>query len=268
VTTYAVGDVQGCFDTLMALLDEIEFDPTRDRLWLAGDLVNRGPNSAEVLRWARAHEDTVVSVLGNHDLHLLTRALVGNRSKSRDTIQDVLDADDRVELIDWLRRRPLLHHDGTFAMVHAGLLPIWSVDDVLPLSRAIEDELGSGEWLIERLAVKRPAVWDKSLVGLDRLEAAARILLNLRCCDPTGQPAFDYTGPPSQAPDDRIPWYDFPDRKPLGATVVCGHWAAQGLVLRDDMIALDTGAVWGSSLTAIDLETRRTTSVPLQDDVD
>lgn len=268
MATYAVGDVQGCFETLMALLDEIEFDPAHDRLWMAGDLVNRGPKSADVIRWARAHEASVVAVLGNHDLHLLGRALAGGRSKSRDSFQDVLDADDRVELIDWLRHRSILHREGDWAMVHAGLLPVWSVDDVLPLARAIEVELASSEWLIERLAEKRPATWGNGLVGLDRVEAAARILLNLRCCDPKGQPVFDYTGPPDQAPADRIPWYAFPDRKPLGATVVCGHWAAQGLVVRDDMIALDTGAVWGSSLTAIDLETRRTTSVPLQDDVD
>ena len=267
MATYAVGDVQGCFDTLQARLQRLDFDPTRDRLWIAGDLVNRGPKNADVLRWAMQNEHCVTAVLGNHDVHLLARALADAPAKRKDTIDDVLEADDRDTLIEWLRRRPAAHRDGDFVMLHAGLLPEWSAHDAVALSELVAASLARDDALIARMADRRAVDWSDDLTGLDRAEAALRVLCNLRTLDPAGRPAFDYAGPPDEAPDDRIPWFDFPGRTPFGATVVCGHWAAQGLHLRDDMIALDTGAVWGNQLTAIDLATREVTAVALQDDL-
>lgn len=265
MATYAVGDVQGCFDTFEALLERIAFDPARDRLWLAGDLVNRGPKSADVLRWARAHDDCVTAVLGNHDIHLLARAVAGAPARGKDTFDDVLGAPDRDDLIAWLRRRPFVHHEGEHLLVHAGLLPSWDAATAVALAREIESALVDDDRLLRRLGRKHAPRWHDGMEGLERAENAARILVNLRVCDPDGQPALDYTGVPSEAPADRIPWHVFPGRRPVGATVVCGHWAAQGLVVRDDMLAVDTGAVWHGALTAIDLATRETTSVAVID---
>ena len=265
MATYAVGDVQGCFRTFEFLLERLAFDPARDRLWMAGDLVNRGPLSVEVLRWARRHDDCVTAILGNHDLHLLARARIGTRAKNKDTIDDVLSAPDRDDLIEWLLHRPIVHREGNYLMLHAGLLPVWNADDAEALGREIERFLRRDDELLSRLAERRPATWTDALGGIDRAEHAARILLNLRVCDPHGRPVFDFTGPPDEAPADRIAWHVFPGRRPVGATVVCGHWAAQGLLVRGDLLAIDTGAVWRGALTAIDLETRETLSVPLVD---
>ena len=269
MATYAIGDLQGCFDTLQTLLRAIHFDRDRDRLWFAGDLVNRGPKSLECLRWVREHEDCAVSVLGNHDLHLIARAHDAAAPKSKDTIDDVLSAPARDELVDWLRRRPFAHAEDGFLMLHAGVLPAWDEDRVLELARETEAAFTGEDFprLIRALGDKRPVEWSDDLDREARVEATARILCNLRTCTPDGQPAFDFSAPPHEAPPDRIPWYDFPERQVLRSTVVCGHWAAQGLVVRDDMIALDTAAVWGSALTAVDLGTRTATSVPLVDDV-
>ncbi len=270
MATYAIGDVQGCHGTLLELLRAIEFDPDRDRLWFAGDLVNRGPRSLDVLRWARDHDDCIVSILGNHDVHLLARAIGGAPLRPKDTFGDVLAAPDRDELITWLRHRPLVHEEGDFLMLHAGVLPVWDRARLLELAHEAERALRGREHreLITSLAEKQSVHWTDTLDQDARIRSTIRILCNLRTCTPDGQPAFDFAGPPSEAPDDRIPWHRFPGRRPLGATVVCGHWAAQGLVVRDDMIALDTAAVWGNSLTAIDLDTLETTAVPLSDEVD
>lgn len=270
MATYAIGDVQGCARSLEHLLDVVGFDDARDRLWFAGDLVNRGPHSLDVLRWARDHDACIVSVLGNHDLHLLARAFGVTPARGKDTLDEVLQAPDLDELIAWLRARPLVHRDGEHLLVHAGLLPAWSVREATSLARAGEAALRGDEvmdWL-EKWARRSQTHWSTSLTDDDRVEVAVRVFCNLRCCDGDGQPVWDFAGPPEEAPDGAVPWYDHPLRVEDPVTVLCGHWAAQGLRIRPGLIALDTGCVWGGRLTAVRIEDRAVLSVPLADPVD
>ena len=240
MATYVVGDVQGCFITLERLLARIEFDASRDRLWLVGDIVNRGPNSLEVLRFARELEDVSVVVLGNHDLHLIARSRGARERKRRDTFDDILEAPDRDELIEWLSRRPLLHREGDVVMVHAGLLPGWSLDEAESLARKAEKKLRDA----------RLAPLGKSMRTV--VDAFTR----LRTCNEAGDMCLEFAGPPEQAPKGYRPWFELADI-PAGATVVFGHWASLGLHLGTNTVGLDTGCVWGGALTALRLEDRQ-----------
>jgi bis(5'-nucleosyl)-tetraphosphatase (symmetrical) len=247
VATYAIGDIQGCADTLDVLLDEIEFDEDKDRLWLAGDLVNRGPKSLDVLRWARDLGDRVVAVLGNHDFHLLTTAL-GLRPSKSDTLAPILGAKDRDELIDWVRKRPLLHRKKGHVLVHAGLHPSWSVDTAVALAAEVEQILRSDDWADELEALYHTKIprWRKKLEGYRRLRAIQSILVSIRCVDDRGA-LCNYSGHPDDAPDGCYPWYDDRDDD---ETILYGHWATQGHVVGDGWVALDSGCVWGGKLTA------------------
>ncbi len=242
-------------ESLRALLARIDYQPGRDRLWLTGDLVNRGPRSLEVLRWARAQGDSIDTVLGNHDLHLLARAAGVAQRRARDTIEDVLAAPDRDDLIEWLRHRALLVRDGDMLMVHAGLLPEWSPDQAVELARDLEAELRGPRWAALLGSWRgAPGSWRSELEPGVRRALALSAMATLRAVNAEGAMRRDFNGPPAEAPPGCVPWFDHPARRSREARVVFGHWAALGLLLRDDVAALDTGCVWGGKLTALRLD--------------
>jgi len=255
VATYAIGDVQGCFEPLQRLLQRIAFDPDRDRLWLAGDLVNRGPGSLEVLRWARGLGPRLTAVLGNHDLHLLSAALGARPPKPRDTLEPVLSAPDRDELLAWVRGLPLLHREGDRVMVHAGLLPAWSVAEAEELAREAEAAI-RGPGLADLLAGlgDAPSAWSPDLPPAARVRLTIVALTRLRTCTADGVIEPEFSGPPDGAPPGRLPWFEVPGRRSADATVVFGHWAALGLHRAPGVVGLDSGCVWGGALTAVRLE--------------
>lgn len=254
MATYAIGDLQGCFDTFQDLLARVSFDPTVDRLWLAGDLVNRGPKSLEVLRWVRAHEHAVHCVLGNHELYLLARHAGRVGPRRGDTVQPILDADDGPELIEWVRRQPLLHHQGGFLMVHAGLLPGWTVKEAIRRARAVEGALRDPAREALLADVRKPGSAAPALAEMQRdLAVFTRIrMINRK----RGEPDYAYKGSPEDAPASLVPWYRPPHRRG-STTVLFGHWAALGLRIRQDRVALDSGCVWGNRLSAYRLEDGR-----------
>lgn len=257
--TYAIGDIQGCFSALELLLEQIRFDPARDRLWFVGDLVNRGPESARVLRFVKGLGPTAVTVLGNHDLHLLAVAEGCTRPRRDDTFQEILAAPDREELLVWLRHQRLIYRRNGFVLVHAGLLPQWTVSCAEGLAQEVEAALRSAEhraFLSFLYQKRRPRKWSDDLAGMERLVTIATTLTRLRICSASGQLDFSFTGPPGQAPKGFLPWFEIPGRASAEATIICGHWAALGLVVRHNLVALDGGCVWGRRLVAVRLEDR------------
>lgn len=253
MATYAVGDVQGCFETLQALVARCGFDPTRDKLWLVGDLVNRGPRSADVLRYAKSLGDRAVCVLGNHDLHLIARHLGHSPAKDLDTLDDVLRAPDATALVDWLASRPLLHQEGGWVMVHAGLAPQWSLEDAAKHARRFEASL------------KNP-IARAQLLAKGGFPPELRVLTTIRTCHPDGS-LCRYSGAPEQAPAGCVPWFSHPARRTKGTRVVFGHWAALGLREGPDWLALDSGCVWGNALTAVRLEDHAVFQEPTHESV-
>lgn len=257
MSTYAIGDIQGCAHSLERLLDHIRFDSARDRLWCVGDLVNRGPDSLRVLRYLKQLGPSAQVVLGNHDLFLLavSEGIVALRPK--DTIQDVLAATDRKELLGWLRRQPLHYHEGSYLMVHAGLLPQWSVDDAAGLAREVEGALAGPEsrTFLQALFHGTAPQWNPSLTGFERLVAVTRALTRLRTCTSDGA-LSGFSGAPSDAPPGHLPWFRIPNRRNSDHTILFGHWAALGLHIEPNLLGLDSGCVWGRQLTAIRLEDR------------
>jgi bis(5'-nucleosyl)-tetraphosphatase (symmetrical) len=259
MSTYAIGDVQGCHEQLLRLLERIDFDPARDTLWFVGDLVNRGPQSRAVVRFVRALGDRAVTVLGNHDLSLLVVAEGIRRAHASDTFNDILDAPDRDELLHWLRHQKLMHADGRYAMVHAGLLPQWSIPVALTLAREVEDALRGPAWreFLREMYGNEPVGWSDALRGYERLRVIVNAMTRLRLCAPDGAMEFSHKLGLENAPAGYVPWYDAPGRASAGTTIVFGHWAALGLVVREDVVALDTGCVWGRKLSALRLDDRR-----------
>ena len=257
MAVYAVGDVQGCYDTLRALLDKLNFDPVRDRLWLTGDLVNRGPHSAEVLRLVMSLPD-VVSVLGNHDLHLLAIASGKARPRPRDTLNDILDAPDRDAMLAWLRRRPLLHHDAGlgYTLIHAGLAPAWDLPLATALAREAEQIIRDSDSnnLFDYMYGNEPDCWDDGLMGEARIRVIINSFTRLRYCSHTGHMALDAKGAPGSQPTGYLPWFQIPGRRHQTQRVVFGHWSALGLWQHDNVIGLDTGCLWGGRLTAVRLD--------------
>jgi bis(5'-nucleosyl)-tetraphosphatase (symmetrical) len=256
---YAIGDLQGCLEPLQRLLDEIAFDPARDRLWFVGDLVNRGPDSLGCLRFVKGLGPTAVTVLGNHDLHLLCVAEGIHGQRKRDTLDGVLAAPDREELLDWLRHRPLMHVEGAFALVHAGLLPDWTVEKARGLAGEVEIALQGPGWrrFLSVLFGNEPERWSDSLAGFDRLRAIVNAMTRLRVCRRDGSMDMSFKGEPGEKHEKRIPWFEMPGRASATHTIVCGHWSVIGLRLEDRLITLDTGCVWGNPLTAVRLADRR-----------
>jgi len=261
VATYAIGDVQGCFDELQQLLGHIGFHRASDRLWFVGDLVNRGPKSLEVLRFVRSLGDRAVVVLGNHDLHLVAQAEGIERRRKRDTFADVLDAPDAAELIAWLRARPMLHVEDRYAMVHAALLPQWSIAEARSLAREVEQALAAANYreFLAHMYGDQPDCWDDTLTGWDRLRAIVNVMTRLRFCTPEGRMEFASSG--VTAPPGFSPWFAVRPQREEPA-IVCGHWSALGLRLTERVALLDCGCVWGGALTALRLEDRWLVQVP------
>jgi bis(5'-nucleosyl)-tetraphosphatase (symmetrical) len=258
VATYAIGDLQGCAEEFDALLRKIAFRPSRDTLWLVGDLVNRGPDSLGVLRRVIALGHSAVTVLGNHDLHLLA-TVAGRRELSpADTFHDVLEAPDAEELIDWLRHRPLLHHDAAArrALVHAGIPPAWTMREARAHAREVETLLRGRRWryALRGMYGNEPAAWSPKLSREERRRFTINALTRMRYCDRRGRLELRYSGPPGTQPKGLLPWFDAPGRRATGVHVVFGHWAALGLLRRADVTALDTGCAWGNRLTAVRLD--------------
>lgn len=254
---YAIGDVQGDYAALQDLLEKIEFNRTDDTLWFVGDLVNRGPDSLGVLRFVQQLGDRAISVLGNHDLHLLAFASGAEEPRQRDTLQPILTAPDRDELIDWLRQRPLAYFEEGFLLVHAGLLPEWDVPTALDLAAEVEAALRAPDYktFLADLYGNEPARWQAGLRGIERLRLTINVLTRMRMLSNDGALDFDYKGHPDEAPRDLTPWFELP-RASGSTAVVFGHWSALGLMLRDDLLALDSGCVWGRQLSAVRLEDR------------
>ena len=264
MATYAVGDIQGCFASFSDLLEEIGFSSSRDQLWLVGDLINRGPDSLAVLRWARQHEAALRVVLGNHDLHALAVAEGFVEPHRSDTLEPLLTAPDRDELLTWLRHRSLAYGEDEYLMIHAGLLPQWEGAQVLELAQEVETALRSSNYrdFFKHMYGNQPNRWEDGLQGMDRLRIITNALTRLRVCSAEGEMDFRFKGEPDKIPTGLMPWFEVPGRKTADKTLVVGHWSALGLVLRDNLIALDTGCLWGGQLSALRLEDRRLFQVP------
>jgi bis(5'-nucleosyl)-tetraphosphatase (symmetrical) len=262
MSTWAIGDVQGCYAELCALLEKIGFDSRSDRLWFVGDLVNRGPASLETLRFVKGLGERAVTVLGNHDLHLVARACGFAKDRHDDTLEAVLAAPDRGQIIDWLRERPLMHQGEDHVLVHAGLLPQWSIARALALAREVEEALRGPRHrdFLARMYGSDPDTWNDDLAGAERLRVIVNAMTRMRFCTAEGQMEFRAKG--ERAPPGFYPWFEAPGRRSAQATVVCGHWSALGLKLAPGLIALDAGCVWGGALTAVRLGDRALVQVP------
>jgi bis(5'-nucleosyl)-tetraphosphatase (symmetrical) len=258
MTLYAIGDIQGCARSFDALLERIAFKRKRDHLWLVGDLVNRGPDSARVLRMVRKLGSSVTCVLGNHDLHLLATAAGVRDIASADTFEDVLGASDADELLDWLRTLPLIVRDRASkrALVHAGVPPVWKMKEAVAHAAEIQDLLSGPRWTraLRGLYGDVPAQWTPNLSTRDRQRFTINALTRMRFCDKAGKLDLNYSGPPGTQPAGLVPWFDVPKRRSRKWHIVFGHWSALGLLRRDDVTALDTGCVWGWELTAVPLD--------------
>lgn len=267
---YAIGDVQGCYDELKTLLAELRFQPRHDQLWFAGDLVNRGHRSLEVLRFVRDLGDRAIAVLGNHDLHLLAVATGQRGLRRKDTLDDILRAPDRDELVTWLRARPLLHHDSSlgFTVVHAGLPPQWDLATAKRCAQEVETALRSPDYplFLKHLYGNRPDRWSDQLRSFDRLRFITNCLTRMRYCHRDGSLDLTENGPPGTQAPDLTPWFEVPDRQNRGERIIFGHWATLQLhrVLhpQHNVYHLDTGCAWGGQLTALRLDSLRWVSVP------
>jgi bis(5'-nucleosyl)-tetraphosphatase (symmetrical) len=268
MTTYAIGDLQGCLEPLQRLLDRLGFDPAEDRLWFVGDLVNRGPDSVACLRFVRDLGASAVTVLGNHDLHLLAMA-AGNQSKASEDLKRVLEAPDAGELLEWLRTLPLIHTDrrSGFTLVHAGLPPWWDVAQATVLAGEVESVLRGPdcESFLRVMYGDTPGLWEETLAGEERLRFIVNALTRLRFVDPDGRMDFNETGPPGSQPEHLVPWFEHPERKSRAERIVFGHWSALGPYAGHNVWALDSGCVWGKALTALKIpehEAHPNTSTP------
>lgn len=268
MATYAIGDIQGCYHAFRSLLHQIGFQPEKDRLWFVGDLINRGGGSLEVLRllvqYHSQHPSAITAVLGNHDLHAITVA-AGLKTPNRDdTLQPLLEAPDKDQLIDWLRHRPMAHHENGYLMVHAGVLPQWSAAQTISLAAEVEQMLRGPDYrnFLGRMYGNQPDHWDDSLQGMDRLRLITNAITRLRVCTRDGTMDFKFKGELKDVPAGLIPWFRLPYRQSLDTTILCGHWSALGLYQDDNVIALDTGCLWGGKLTALRLEDKQLFQVP------
>jgi len=261
---YAIGDIQGCHAEFRELLTLIEFSPANDRLWLTGDLVNRGPDSLGVLREVRALGGAARTVLGNHDLHLLSVAAGHARARHDDTLAPILEAPDRDELLDWLARQPLAIAEDDMLMVHAGVLPQWTTPRVLELAREVEATLAGDarDAFLRVLYGDEPYAWRDDLEGFDRLRIVVNALTRLRFCNRDGRMEFREKRGAGYAPPGYAPWFRQENRQTGSSLVICGHWSTLGLLLAPNVLMLDSGCLWGGALTAIRMSDRRVYQVP------
>jgi len=255
---YAIGDLQGCYDPFRRLLDKISFDPEKDKLWLTGDLVNRGPKSRRTLRFVKSLGKSAITVLGNHDLHLLTLAHDVKFTQTRfDAFWKILGREDCDELLDWLRVQPLAHYcdELNTIMVHAGIPPQWTIKKTLARAAEVEATLRSDHYdtFLENIYGNKPNSWSGKLEGVERLRFIVNALTRMRMIDAKGRIDFSHSGLPKSAAKGLTPWFEAKDARWHGTRIVFGHWSALGLVVNEQMIAVDTGCVWGRSLTAVKL---------------
>lgn len=255
-TTYVIGDIQGCCDQLEQLLEKIDAIAPQARILFAGDLVNRGPKSLATLRLVKNLGARADTVLGNHDLHLLAVAYGIRAAHRSDTIDAILQAPDRDELLDWLRQRPLAIFEQAHLLVHAGLFPQWTIQQTMALAQEVQAILRGPDWLdfLRQMYGNTPARWSDALRGAERWRCIINGLTRMRFCSADGLMDFNNKDGMGDPPDGFLPWFDVPDRKSTGCTVVFGHWSTLGLVLRPDLISLDTGCVWGGKLSAVSLQ--------------
>ena len=260
MATYAIGDIQGCYDSLERLLELCVFDPARDKLWLVGDLVNRGPKSLETLRLIKSFGDAAITVLGNHDLYLLMVAEGGAKFRGKDdTLQAIFDAPDCAELLDWLRHQPLCHTEGNYCLVHAGLLPQWTAARARELAHEVETALQGPNFreFVLNLWGSDPAGWSEDLSGWPRLRVIVNAMTRMRFCTPEGIMEFHTKGETTNPPDGHLPWFEVHHRAHADSVLVTGHWSALGLKITPNLLALDSGCLWGGHLTALRLEDRQ-----------
>ncbi len=261
---YVIGDIQGCHDEFRQLLELIAFSTTQDRLWLVGDLVNRGPDSLGVMRTVMGLGAAAVTVLGNHDFHLLTVASRHRKPHRHDTLGPILDAPDRDELLAWLRARPLVVRDRDLLLVHAGLLPSWTASTAVMLSREVEAMMASDQHddFLSHLYGDLPARWDDSLVGYDRLRVIVNACTRLRYCAADDTMELAEKRGPASTPPGYAPWFAHSERRSADVTVLCGHWSTLDLMLAPRVAMLDSGCLWGGMLTALRLDDQRVFQVP------
>ncbi|MEN8169819.1 MAG: symmetrical bis(5'-nucleosyl)-tetraphosphatase [Pseudomonadota bacterium] len=266
MSTYAIGDIQGCLDELQQLLHKIEFDPARDQLWFTGDLVNRGPKSLETLRFVKRLGKSAVTVLGNHDLHLLAVWQHKHKHfKSNDTLSPIFEADDGEELLEWLRQQPLMHYDAEldYAMLHAGLPPQWNCDEALLHAAEVEKVLRGKQFheFLGHMYGNKPTRWSENLEGWDRIRFIVNCFTRLRFCQADGKLEFKHKGELHNAPEGYHPWFELEQRNSQPQRLVFGHWSALGLYRQNNVNAIDTGCLWGGSLTALHLESGKAISL-------
>ena len=262
MATYAIGDVQGCYNELQQLLEKIKFDPADDTLWFVGDLVNRGPHSLEVLRFVKGLGSAAITVLGNHDLHLLAIAQGDSRYKDKaHTLDPILKAADREELIEWLRSCPLMYHDArlNFSMLHGGLPPQWDLSTALALADEMHKALvGPGfHDYCQQMYGNKPAAWSDDLPDMERLRFITNCLTRMRYCDKKGRPALKEKGAPGSQEKGYLPWFEHPHRATSGERIVFGHWSTLGYYKGENVWSIDTGCLWGGSLTALKLRKKK-----------
>jgi bis(5'-nucleosyl)-tetraphosphatase (symmetrical) len=259
MATLAIGDIQGCYDQLMRLLERARYDERRDVLWFVGDLVNRGPQSLATVRFVRGLGERAVTVLGNHDLNLLAVAEGIRKPHRGDTNGDILAAPDRDDLMAWLRRQKLLHVENGYAMVHAGLLPQWTISQAAALAREVEAALRAPGYrqFLRDMYGNEPARWRDDLAGTERLRIVVNAMARMRLTSADGALELNYKMGLDRVPKGYLPWYDAPQRASRGITILFGHWASHGVLVREDVVCLDSGCVWGRALSALRLEDRR-----------
>jgi len=258
MAVYVIGDVQGCFDELQELIAYIAFNPKKDQLWFAGDLVNRGPKSLETLRWIKSLGSSAVTVLGNHDLHLLAAHAGVKETNSKSSLYPTLQAEDIDTLIKWLKKQPLIRYNKRlkFAMVHAGLAPQWSIKDAMNFSKEIESVLQSKKYkdFLHNMYGNQPDHWDGRLKGWNRLRTITNFMTRVRYCNNKGVMSFSDNGPPGTQSANMKPWYEIPSRNSQDTTITFGHWSTLGHIHDHNIISTDTGCLWGGSLTAVKIE--------------
>jgi len=271
MSTYVIGDIQGCYRELLDLLDAIKFDSTNDQLWFTGDLVNRGPESLAVLRFVKQLDENTIVTLGNHDLHLLAVARNPENKKSRDTLDAILSAPDREELLDWLRRLPLAHtdRDTGFTLVHAGLVPQWDLQKTMEVAHEAEAILKGSDFhkFLDVMYGSRPRQWSDDLAGYDRIRFIVNCFTRLRYCSKSGKIDIEYKGAPGSEPEGIQPWFCINSRKTGKEKIIFGHWSTVSLgnitdFRKYNVYPLDSGCVWGGTLTALRLDDETWFSVP------
>jgi bis(5'-nucleosyl)-tetraphosphatase (symmetrical) len=255
MSIYAIGDIQGCFDQLQRLLDIIEFDNKKDQLWFCGDLVNRGPKSLETLRFVKDLGNAAITVLGNHDLHLLATANQQKKAKPKDSFNPILAAPDKEELLDWLRYRPLFHYNDDFCLIHAGLPPQWSFKKIKKMAKKAEQVLQSPEYVtfLKGMYGNKPDTWSKDLSGMDEIRFIINCFTRMRYCEANGKLDFDNKGPLGSQPKNLMPWFELPNRESANLKIIFGHWSALGFYQKNNCFCIDTGCLWGGQLTALKL---------------